>query len=86
MKFDPDYMIWCETWLEKDLTRVNCEYEAYQTKYEMHQSIWILSKRRTTEKIFKNDEPYILALKSNKNKNDSFILGPYLKKYERNHT
>ena len=77
-KHNPDYLIWCETWLDKDLKGINYEYEAHQTKYAKHQGILLIAKRDTTEKIFANDEPYFMTLKS-KDSNSNFIIGAYFK-------
>ena len=77
-KHNPDYLIWCETWLDKDLKGINYDNEAHQTKYAKHQGILLIAKRDTIEKIFANDEPYFMTLKS-KDSNSNFIIGAYFK-------
>ena len=78
----PDWIILCETWLNKTSTGLDRRYDFFRTKDADHQGVIILAKRGTVVKTYINDEPYILAVELKNNK--TFIIGVYMKEEIKN--
>ena len=71
-------IIW-ETWLEEKATLINNNYDCFQTKYSKYQGVAIIIKRNWVQKVFTNNEPYIIGVQANFGKNITFFIGAYLK-------
>ena len=73
----PDIMIIWETWLSKDPTGINQEYETFRTINWRSKGVCITCKRGIAEKSFTNDEPYLMAIKLRQQ--DTYIIRVYMK-------
>ena len=78
-KYKPDWILVWETWLNKDLYITQPEYEWIQTKAARHQGAWIIIKRNCTKRIYKNNEPYIIAVKAQIKNRRIFLISAYFK-------
>ena len=73
----PNIMIIWETWLSKDPTGINQEYETFRTINWSSKGVCIICKRGIVEKSYTNDEPYLMAIKLRQQ--DTYIIGVYMK-------
>ena len=74
----PEFIILCETWLNKEPKNIDARYDIFHTKFSKHQGVWIIAIKDSISKIISNEEPYILAAKT-KDLNPCFIIGAYFK-------
>ena len=76
-KYKP-HTIWeSEAWLNKEMHITHSEYEWIQTKLSRHQGAWIIIKKGWTKRIYKNNDPYMIAVKAEINNNWIFIISTY---------
>ena len=75
----PDYIIICESWLNEKPTRLNQNYEIYQTKYSKYQGVCIIAKKNKVKKIYTNEEQYIISVEAKTNEKTYFIIRVYFK-------
>ena len=76
-KYKP-HTIWeSEAWLNKEMHITHSEYEWIQTKLSRHQGAWIIIKKGWKKRIYKNNDPYMIAVKAEINNNWIFIISTY---------
>ena len=80
---NPDHIIIWETWLENKPTGINSLYEVFQTKYSKYQSVWIISRKNTTRKIYTNNEQFIIATEIKTREYPHFVIGVYFQQNEK---
>ena len=78
-KYKPEWILVCETWLNKDLYISQPEYEWIQTKAARHQGARIIIKRNWVKRIYRNNEPYTIAIKAQLNNRWIFLISAYFK-------
>ena len=63
--------------MESKPTNINSSYEIFQTKYAKYQGVWIISRKKWINKIYTNNEQFIIAADIKTENNPHFIIGAY---------
>ena len=78
-KYNPEFLIIWETWLDHKSTLFDNRYEIFQTWFKTHQGVWIIAKKNSVIKIITNNDPYIIWVQSWNEKSEWFVIGAYFK-------
>ena len=78
-----DYVILWETWLDKVPLLIDRNYDIYQTVYSKYQGVWILARKGSVEKVFTNNDPYMIAVQAKNAGKAHFAIRVYFKESEK---
>ena len=76
-KYRPNIIIIDETWSKSEIKLLN-DYDIFQTTEAPHQGVWLIWKKGLVKKVFKNKEPYFIAIQCLLNPN--FIIVAFFKR------
>ena len=60
-------------------TLIDQSYEIFQTTFAKNQGVCIIAKRGSVQKVFTNDDQYLIAVETKIKQNIHIIIGAYFK-------
>ena len=76
---NPDYLIIWETWCNEKPNMIDKRYEIFHTKFWRYQGVCIIARKDLVQKVYINDEPFLICIQVKRNKSTQFVIGAYLK-------
>ena len=75
-EYNPDIIVICETWIDKDPPLLDTDYEMFKTWNVKHQRVSIITIRNMVKMSYNNDEPFLMAVEFIQK--GTFIIGVYM--------